>query len=393
MSLRRLISRARLTVLGLNSGTSADGLDLAVVQVGRGREKILMRGGGAVRFPRPLRAAILATADSRTVEPAELVRLDNYLGQVMGRAAAGFLKTLSRRGIAVDLIGSHGQTVRHVPEPVRMGGMAVRGTLQIGSPDQVAAATGCVTVGDFRQAEVALGGEGAPITTGAMHWLFASPREPRLIVNIGGIANYFYLPPTASGEAPTARDCGPGNSLSDALMARSFGRQFDRDGRMARRGRIDPRLLAALMESLGFARRRRSTGRELFGADLADEVVRLGRRRRLRPEDLLATAGELTALGIARALHRLPASDPPPRRVYLMGGGRHNQFMVERLGEHLPGWSVEAIDQLGVDGDLVEAAAYAVMAAACVRGEPLSGARTFGVARAIAGRIVQPPAG
>lgn len=390
MSLGRLITRARLTVLGLNSGTSADGLDLAVVRVGGGHEHIRMLAGRSHRFPGRLREMILQAADIPAMPLEQLARLDNYLGKFMGENAAQFINTLTERRIKIDLIGSHGQTVHHAPQPVRFGRHKIRATLQIGSPDQIAAATGCVTIGDFRQADIAAGGEGAPITTGAMHHLFAHPHQSRLIVNIGGMANYFYFPAARLHRPIAARDCGPGNSLTDSLMTRLYNRPFDRNGRIALTGKPDPHLLRMLTDKLGFNRKTISTGRELFGASLTDEMIRQGTRRKLSPENLIATAAELTVLGIIRHVRPFLSADPHLTALYLMGGGRHNRYFHNRLTDLLPKCQIQPIDNLGFDGDLIEAAAYAVMAAACLRSEPLPTTRTSGP-QPISGHIMQPP--
>ena len=380
--------------MGLNSGTSADGLDLAVLRIGESGSGIRMTAGYSRRFPPRLKEMILTMADTVETSLDSVVYLDNYLGQFIGQTAAAYMKKLARQGISVELVGSHGQTVRHVPQATRMGGYRVNGTMQLGSPDHVAAATGLITVGDFRQADVAIGGEGAPITTGAMHRLFVAQRASRLIVNIGGMANFFYFPHTGAGQGARARDCGPGNSLCDILAARLFNRPFDRGGRIAASGMINRPLLDHLIEALFFAGRTVSTGREAFGTRLVDEMVAFGRRRKVAPADLMATAAELTVVGIVRAVKRVVSHDRSLRALHLMGGGRHNRHFCRRLTEELNGLDVRAVDELGIDGDLVEASAYAVMAAACVRSEALPMIPRRGKddrLRPILGRIAQPP--
>lgn len=394
MSLRRITARSSLTVLGINSGTSADGLDLAVLRVGPTDRKIRMVAGYARKFPPELRTLVLQMADGGETSLEEVVRLDNHLGQFIGRTAAAYVKKLSKEGISVQLVGSHGQTVRHVPQVVRRGGFRLNGTLQLGSLDQVAAATGLVTVGDFRQADVALGGEGAPITTGAMYRLFSDKRKSRAIVNIGGMANYFYFPGPAAGLPAAARDCGPGNSLCDILASRLFRQQFDRGGRIAAAGRAHRGLLDDLLAGPFFSGRMTSTGREAFGARLADGIIGYGRRYKVSPADLMATAAELTVSGIIRAVAPLAQEDGRLNTLYLMGGGRHNRHLCRRLAERLTGIEVRAVDELGIDGDLVEASAYAVMAAACVRSEALPSVARRGMdsrLHPVLGRIAQPP--
>ncbi|PWB68026.1 anhydro-N-acetylmuramic acid kinase, partial [candidate division GN15 bacterium] len=218
MSLRQLLARKRMVILGLNSGTSADGLDLAVLEISPSHvtpAKYL--AGKCVAYPPHLRDAVLTLSDAHTADLNHLVYLDHALGEFYGTAAARFQAWLSHRGITIDAIGSHGQTVRHLPAPTTFLGRRVHGTLQIGSLEMIATLTGKPVIGDFRQADVALGHEGAPITVAAMARLFGHPSRSRLIVNIGGMANYFYFPAGFDVSEIRAADTGPGNVLSDLL--------------------------------------------------------------------------------------------------------------------------------------------------------------------------------
>jgi len=395
MTLRRLIDKRRLTVLGINSGTSADGLDLAAVRCDeRGRARVL--DGATKRFPQGLRDLILTVADAEAVPLETVVHLDNLLGRFIGDAASAYVKRLKTKNIAIDMVASHGQTVRHVPLREKLGRYLLGGSLQLGSLDRVAAATGRVTAGDFRQADIALGGEGAPITTGAMRVLFGDTREDRLIVNIGGIANYFFFP--AGSGAAQARDCGPGNSLSDILSQLLYDEPFDRNGRHAAAGTVSQRLLSLLTAHPFFKGESISTGRELFGPPMAERIIGFGRRFKLAPEDLVATAAEMTTIAIAIGVWPMVGKHRSLDALYLMGGGRRNRHFVRRLAHHLPDLTVRPVEDLGFNGDLVEAAAYAVMGCACVRSTPLTPATTTTTRRkdrrrAIAGHIAQPPAG
>jgi anhydro-N-acetylmuramic acid kinase len=394
MPLEEILRRKTLVVLGLNSGTSADGLDMAVVRISRGEKGLTIKylAGAVKRYPQELQEYILNVADSNHIALNDVIHLDNMLGLFFGRAAAAFIKRLSRSGVSIALVASHGQTVRHLPEPARFGRFTVRGTLQLGSLDRIASATGKLTVGDFRQADIAAGGEGAPITVGAMHRLFASSGESRLIVNIGGMANYFYFPANKPLREAQAADCGPGNSLSDTLCRLQFDEKFDRNGRHAARGRVSFELLESLLSHPFFQGRGVSTGREIFGLQMAREMCDYAKQAGLSGEDLLATAVEFTATTIARKVRRLAAADKSLAKLYLTGGGRKNSFLVRRLQKLLPEMEICQGDDLGVDADLIEAAAYAVMGEACVRSESLSLTlkRKTGAA-AVLGRIAQPP--
>ncbi len=400
--LRPLMDRKSLVVLGLNSGTSADGLDLAVVKIAReaagrsGANRCQLMAGHTVRYPDKIRQVILAAADTIDAPINEIIRLDNLLGQFFGRTARAFIARLAKQGITVDAVASHGQTVRHLPRPTTMAGYTVRGTLQLGLLAHIAALTGRVTVGDFRQGDIALGGEGAPITPAAMAELFTHPVQTRLIVNVGGMSNYFFLPAGQSAGVKAA-DCGPGNVLSDLLCHRLLREPFDRDGRHASRGQASQRLLSMLVSSSFFSRRHRSTGREEFGEAMADQMISTGKKMKLSSNDLIATATALTAISIIAAvsplIRRTTISKRAATCLYLTGGGSHNKFLRARLSERLRGMQVSTVRDLGMDPDLVEAAAYAVMGANTLWSRPqptkFDGFRQE--RQAVLGVICQPP--
>lgn len=392
MTLARLLNKKRLTVLGLNSGTSADGLDLALLRIDRsaGRLRITPLAGGERRYPPSLRRAVLSLSDAATISPDDVIRLDQALGRFYGRTAATFIRRWERAGTAIDVVASHGQTVRHLPHKSRFVGFTVNGTLQLGSPEQIGAHTGRVVVADFRQAEVALGHEGAPITTPAMRRLFSSPGESRLIVNIGGMSNFFFFPARASSPA-LAADCGPGNSLCDLLAERLFRVPFDRGGRLALRGQVSLRLLTLLLAEPFFKGTEISTGREAFGRALADRLTEQAHKLHLSKYDIIATAAELTATAIADSIRPIVRRDRTIGSLFLTGGGVHNRFFARRLRDLLDGLDVVSIERLGYDPGLVEAAAYAVLGEAALRSEGMPAHDAGGRRWAVLGRIVQPP--
>ncbi len=395
MSLERIARKRTLNVLGLNSGTSADALDMAAVSItrSRGTVKVTQLAVAGKRIGQQMQELVFQVTDSKTTTTGQIILLDNLLGKFMGRAAAAFIRKLARDGIAIDMTASHGQTVRHLPGKTRFGDQWINGSLQLGSIDMIATQTGKTTVGDFRQADIALGNEGAPITTGAMRRIFSDGRKSRLIVNIGGMSNYFHFPGPKSGLPVSAADCGPGNSLSDILSTRLFGKRCDRSGRRAASGTLSNRLLSLLLGDPFFTGKALSTGRETFGSEMVERIIEFGHRFKLRKKDLLRTAVELTTNAIAIKVWPLVRRDVGLTRLYLTGGGRHNRFLVERLGQHLPDLDIRSIDELGLHADYVEAAAYAVLGEACLRSEPLpvSSRMPRGKSTPVLGRIAQPP--
>ena len=392
MSLLKLLNKKSLIVLGLNSGTSADGIDLAAVKIERSNGKVSARfiKGSARKFSPELRLKIIKLSESRSVVLKDIIDTDNRLGESFGRAARSFLKSLEKEKIEIDLIASHGQTVRHLPAS---GSKGKSGTLQIGSLEMISNITGKLTVGDFRQADIALGNEGAPITVAAMKRLFAAKNESRLILNIGGISNFFYFPKHNSGLKVKARDCGPGNSLCDLLSQKLFNRKFDHNGKTAISGRPSKKILTLIMAEPFFKGKYVSTGKEMFGESLTGKMTALAAKFSVSDSDLLSTAAELTVLSIAHVLKPIIKKDKNIEKLYLTGGGRRNKFFVSRLKKLLPGTKIEMADKLGINADYIEAAAYAVMGEAALRSEPMPTLFSGKDQRQIAvlGKIVQPP--
>ncbi len=395
MHLTHLLRRNSLVIVGLNTGTSADGLDLAAVRIrrqGRAIEGAFI-GGEEQAFSSELKNAILAVADAASVDLQSLLCLHNELGNVGGRMCRSFIRRLERRRVLVDCIAWHGQTVAHYPRLHRLGRSQFSASLQLGLPELVAGLTGRTVISDLRQADIALGGEGAPITVAAMERLFASRSEPRLIVNIGGMSNFFFFPARSSKQSSIrAADCGPGNVLIDMLTRQLFGEPMDRNGRFAAAGTVCDDLLESLLKNPFFSGRSGSTGREHFGPAVVQQVLDYSRRYELSTNDVLATVTELTAVAISRAVRR-HISGPRPVKLYLTGGGRRNKLLVQRLQDRLPGCEIGRIDGLGIPGGLVEAAAFAVMGEAALRSDALPTLFTGRRARSVpvSGRIVQPP--
>lgn len=383
-----LAARRRLRVGGLMSGTSADGVSAAIVDLGRRGVKVV--AFGTFPYPHALRRAVLE------VSRPESGRVDDvcHLNFVLGDAFASALIRLARRANvpleSIDLVGSHGQTIQHIPQGRPFGRRRVRSTLQIAEPAVIAERTGITTVADFRPRDVAAGGEGAPLVPYADFLLFGGGPVTRAVQNIGGIANVTYLPAGGSLNETIAFDTGPGNMVIDYVVSRATsGRlRYDRDGRLAARGKVEPVLLRQLMRH-PFLRRRppKSTGREEFGAPFAEAVYQRARRRGVPPLDILATVTAFTAKSIAQAYGCYL-----PRRVeevLLCGGGARNRTLVRMLREELEPARVRMTDELGVPVEAKEALSFALLAVATIRGEPGNVPRATGARRPVLlGKIV-----
>jgi anhydro-N-acetylmuramic acid kinase len=334
--------------LGMISGTSADGIDAALVQFRDGEEPRMLR---ARTFPLPaaLRELVLrvSQADAR-VELDEFGELDTRLGQAFAAAAQELLEEAGVDATKVRAIGSHGQTLRHRPQ-----GDAPF-TMQIGDANVIAERTGIDTVADFRRRDVAAGGQGAPLVPAFHASTLTDAVEDRAVLNIGGIANLTLLP---VGGKVRGFDTGPGNGLMDAWCLRHRGHPFDRGGAFAATGRCDDLLLSRLLAEPWLSLPPpKSTGRDLF--HLAWLEARLGHAA-LTPADVQATLARFTARTIADALH---AGLPTCARVLVCGGGVHNPELLRELANALPGVVVESTAEKGLDPDFVEAMAFAWLA-------------------------------
>jgi anhydro-N-acetylmuramic acid kinase len=310
----------------------------------------------------------LAVSTNGTV--AEVCHLNAVLGEWFAKAAMNVLARARLRPSAVHLIGSHGQTIHHLPKPIRVPGLGpIRSTLQIGEPAVIAERTGITTVADFRPRDVAAGGDGAPLTPYVHYLLLRDRRRSRLVVNLGGISNVTYLPAGGGLSDIRAFDTGPGNMVLDALVSRmTSGRQsMDRDGRMAARGRVDARLLRQMLAHPFLHQRPpKSTGREEFGEAFLARLQAAGRRRKLRPEDLLATCSLMTAMSIGMARRWLKENID---EVVVGGGGTNNRTLMRNLASVFDPTPVRTFDEVGWDGKAFEAVAFAVLAYQTLKGE------------------------
>lgn len=352
-----------MKVVGLMSGTSGDGVDAALVEVNYRKSglAVQMVAFHSLPYPRSLQQRILAASVSGTV--AELCHLNALLGEWFADAVLSVIRLAELQPKDIDLIGSHGQTMHHLPHGVkdaRAG--AIRSTLQIAEPAIIAERTGITTVANFRPRDMAAGGQGAPLTPGVHALLFRHPHRARLIVNLGGISNVTYLPAGRGFDGLIAFDTGPANMVLDGLMYRmTNGRaSMDRDGRLAIRGRVDGRLLAKLLAHPFLSQAPpKSTGREAFGEKIVEELLSTQSKRQLAAEDLLATCSRWTAeaVGTARRWVRGTIDE-----VIVGGGGVRNRAIMTHLAEVFSPAPIRTFEALGWDSKALEAVAFAVLA-------------------------------
>lgn len=397
-SLLQLLERASgtLRIVGLMSGTSVDGIDAALVEIGRDGSGFQWRllAFECLPWEPKLQQAIRSAFRPEATLPF-LTALDTRLGMAFAEAAIGLVRSAGLEMGDIDAIASHGQTIWHQPEPFAVGEGEATGTLQIGDGSVIAARTGCVVVSDFRRADMALGGQGAPLVPFVDYALFASPTEGRMMLNLGGIANLTWLPAGASPAQVRAFDTGPGNMVLDALTLHLTGGReaFDRNGDLAAQGKVDRRLLTRLLEHRYFAQSPpKSTGREEFGAQYAAELIALAGPA-VRAADLLATATALTVETVALAYEGWIRPQEAVQTVILGGGGVQNRTLVKWLRERLAPAHLTTHAAFGLPDDAKEAVAFAILAYETLNGRPANMPEATGASGpAILGKIALPPA-
>ena len=361
-----------MIVAGVMSGTSADGIDVAVVRIAPSRRKmrssdrpkLTLFAHQSFPYPAPLRRAVLAAMNASSTSTAELARLNWRLGLAYAEAVRA---TIDKQRINLDLIGCHGQTLYHQARPAPYAGRSFACTWQLGEAAAIASVLGVPVVSNFRPADMFVGGQGAPLVPLLDYVLFADPHRGRVLQNIGGIGNLTAIQAAAPPAKVIAFDTGPGNMIIDALAAQLFNKPFDRNGAIAARGAVlEPVLHAALRHPYFCLKPPRSAGREQFGREYAAKFLGACRRLSRKPEDALATATALTAESIAQSYARFvhPAMKIGPVDYIVSGGGARNATLMAMLAQRLEplGCELASTSDHGLPVETKEAAAFALLA-------------------------------
>jgi anhydro-N-acetylmuramic acid kinase len=382
VSLQTLLRTPERLVVGLMSGTSLDGIDAAVVRLaGSGQHlRFEVLGYASQPMDSDLRAVIRQVAENDAA-PATLARLHVRLAHAFADAADAAAESAGLPLGALDLAGSHGQTVQHLPAPTPLAGRAVAATLQIGDAATLAHRLGCPVAYDFRPADLARGGQGAPLVPYFDWAAFGHETEARLLLNLGGIANVSVLPAGCDVGDVGTFDTGPGNMVVDQLAARFFDQAYDRDGALGASGNVCEPLLHTLLEEDYFGQPPpKSTGRERFGRAFVDRLIERGEALGCAPADLVATATALTARSVAQAVERF-GPEASADVLIASGGGVRNPTLMRMLADALPGLRVESTAAYGLDPDAKEAVCFAVLAHELLNEQPTSLPRVTGAAR------------
>lgn len=387
-----LFDKKTRLVVGLMSGTSVDGIDAVLVEIsGNGSgTKLKQFGFLAKPFPSGFKEFVLRNSQRGSSDVADIARLNVLISELYGEAVRELCEDAGVSQDRVDLIGSHGQTIHHLPEEETLFDRKIRATLQIGDPSVLAKLTGIVTVGDFRVGDMALGGQGAPLVPYFDYIVFGSPAKTRALLNIGGIANITYLPKGCSAMEVLAFDTGPGNMLVDQVARRLFGKDFDENGTIAFSGAIQGDIIDQLiMDSFVKMKPPKSTGRERYGESFVSSLLQKFEDR--KPEDIVATLSEFTVTAVYANYLLFLKTHVEIDELYVSGGGVHNAFMLDSLRRHFRGVSVGPAEDAGVSSDAKEAVCFAVLANELISGNPTNIPSVTGAARqTLLGKICLP---
>lgn len=382
-----------MLVAGLMSGTSADGIDVAVAEIrGRGwNTRVRIKAFGTVRYPPAVRRRILEVAGGAAVTAGDISQLNFLIGEQFAQACINICRKNRISLKRLKLIGSHGQTIFHQNTEVKYCGTPVRSTLQIGEAAVIAERTGVTTIADFRPADIAAGGQGAPLVPFFDYLMYRHPKRGRVILNIGGIANLTAIPANGTPEHVIAFDTGPGNMIMDALAAQFSGGRFkyDPDGGFAAKGHVSEDHVTSLLSDGYFSSEPPKTaGREQFGAAFVRKhfINRLKRTGGRTSNELLATAAAFTAEAVAQGIRRFVLPKFDIAECLVSGGGAKNGFLMSQLAERIgrigrPSTSsaairnsapiqVSTLDQFGIPGEAKEAVAFAVLAYQSIHEQP-----------------------
>ncbi len=355
-------------IIGLMSGTSLDGLDVALCNISGAGEttRVLIEQFKTVTYSDSIKDQIRTVFAKTTIDFQRLTLLNGWIGALHANMVLECLRLWQIEPKETDAIASHGQTVMHAPKALHGLPQFSNATLQIGDGDHIAVATGILTLSDFRQKHIAAGGEGAPLAVYGDYYLFSKLGEHRIMLNLGGIGNFTFLPADAAADRVFVTDTGTSNTLLDAYVRHHFAPlAYDKNAALARQGKVNDSLLAALLDNPFFKQPfPKTTGPELFNLQYLALAAKQSRTTQLSPHDVLATLTRFSAQSIAEAIDACAQQNHIPLNqltIYLSGGGAHNPLLTDWL-KHLLPCRFSNTDSLGIQGDAKEAVLFAVLA-------------------------------
>jgi anhydro-N-acetylmuramic acid kinase len=391
--LYQIANKEERIIIGLMSGTSMDGLDIALClckSSGLNTELTLLNFI-TMPYDDEFRKSIKAIFSKKNVDLEQVCLMNEYIGIVHADLILKALHQWNYDPNRVDVIASHGQSIFHAPKSLHQMDNRPNGTLQIGDGDHIAVKTGIITVSDFRQKHIAAGGEGAPLAVYGDYLFFSKIGEDRIMLNIGGIANFTFLPRDGDATKVFSTDVGPGNTIMDQYVQQHFpGQYYDKDASIAKAGTVNEALLTALSNhdffTYGFPK---TTGPELFNLAYLNECQQQTNTMNLTHGDVLATLCQFAANGIIQAVKRtLPAIHD--LKIFMSGGGMHNPLLIDLLKDGLKGASFDTTESLQIDPDAKEAVLFALLANETLAGQPIDFGKREGVPSVCMGKLSFP---
>lgn len=373
--LTKLQNKQKKLVIGLMSGTSVDGIDAALVEIkGSGiNTKIRQLFFKTYPYPKGLKELILKNSLRDTSNVEDICRLNFLIGKLFAKAAINLCKDFGISINKIDLIGSHGQTIHHLPQKIKLFSEEIKSTLQIGDPAVIAKLTGVPTVGDFRTGDMALDGEGAPLVPYFDFIVFRSEKISRALLNIGGISNITLLKKNCKVEDVIAFDTGPGNMMIDYLMTKFFNKKFDKDGKIAFKGKVNQDLFNKIFERDSFVKMKppKSTGRELYNQSFVDDLIK--DFSFIPPEDIITTFSEYTAFATYFNYEKFLKRKSIISELLVSGGGSNNLYIMERLKKYFGDKiKVKKLESELLDVDSKEAVCFALFANETISENPIN---------------------
>lgn len=393
--LYKIAQKEERLIIGLMSGTSMDGLDVALCKFrgSGGDTEVSIVAFETVGFDEEIKDEIRKIFAKSTINFQQLCVLNPWIGNLHAEIINDCLKKWNISADNVDLIASHGQTVFHAPKILHGLEKFPNATLQIGDGDHIAVKTGIITFSDFRQKHCAAGGEGAPLAAYGDYLIFSKRGENRILLNMGGIANFTYLAGNLDANEVFATDTGPGNTLIDAYVKKYFGLPYDEDAKIAKRGTVNQGLLTALKNNDFFSKPLpKTTGPELFNLEYLKNAKEKSQTLELSHEDILATLCRFSAETIAESILQFLKNSPlgVGGAIYGSGGGVHNPLIMSNLRELLPNFDFQKTDDLGISGDAKEAVLFATLANEAIAGGQTDFGSRKGVPSVSMGKISFP---
>jgi anhydro-N-acetylmuramic acid kinase len=370
-SLLKISKKKERKIIGLMSGTSVDGLDIALCNIYADglQTKVEVCEFETISYDPEFKSEIKSVFAKKLVDFEKLCLLNPWIAIKHAEMINGFLKKRNISAVEIDLIASHGQTVYHAPKAQHLQDKFGNATLQIGDGDHLAVATGIITISDFRQKHIAAGGEGAPLAVYGDYLIFSKQDEDRIMLNMGGIANFTYLPGSLNPDLIYSTDSGPGNTMMDSLVQLYFpDKYFDDNATIAKQGKVNESLLKALKDHPFFKQPfPKTTGPELFNLLYLQNAKEKAETNEISIEDTMATLNLFSAQTIVDAIKKTSQHEIP-YHLYVSGGGMHNPVLMQHISSMMPGVPIHSTSSLGIMPDAKEAVLFAVLANECIAG-------------------------